>query len=208
MLTGEGAFVFLSQELRHFNFSSVTDVNSFDVFKTKIFNETLETLFVDFWIIKNEYLNSTGEKCTRSGVRTHAGMPPLELKSNALTTRPSWLTSAKKVTNLIRHSRSGSAQGQSFLVRGWSLSVTLNCGWSELAYVFGLAGQWLFDSGRPLVCHEGSTAVQYGPTFSLCPSHAKKKHLGIRLLNSGTHGICQTLERIRLIDVSRDFWAF
>ena len=48
MLTGEGAFVFLSQELRHFNFSSVTDVNSFDVFKTKIFNETLETLFVDF----------------------------------------------------------------------------------------------------------------------------------------------------------------
>ena len=31
------------------------------------------------------------KKFTRSGVRTHAGMPPLELKSNALTTRPSWL---------------------------------------------------------------------------------------------------------------------
>ena len=30
------------------------------------------------------------KKFTRSGVRTHAGMPPLELKSNALTTRPSW----------------------------------------------------------------------------------------------------------------------
>ena len=28
---------------------------------------------------------------TRSGVRTHAGIRPLELKSNALTTRPSWL---------------------------------------------------------------------------------------------------------------------
>ena len=31
------------------------------------------------------------KKIIRSGVRTHAGMPPLELKSNALTTRPSWL---------------------------------------------------------------------------------------------------------------------
>ena len=30
------------------------------------------------------------KKNTRSGVRTHAGIPPLELKSNALTTRPSW----------------------------------------------------------------------------------------------------------------------
>ena len=30
------------------------------------------------------------KKFTRSEVRTHAGMPPLELKSNALTTRPSW----------------------------------------------------------------------------------------------------------------------
>ena len=28
---------------------------------------------------------------TRSGVRTHADIRPLELKSNALTTRPSWL---------------------------------------------------------------------------------------------------------------------
>ena len=28
---------------------------------------------------------------TRSGVRTHAGICPLDLKSNALTTRPSWL---------------------------------------------------------------------------------------------------------------------
>ena len=27
---------------------------------------------------------------TRSGVRTHADIRPLELKSNALTTRPSW----------------------------------------------------------------------------------------------------------------------
>ena len=31
------------------------------------------------------------KKFTRSEVRTHAGIPPLELKSNALTTRPSWL---------------------------------------------------------------------------------------------------------------------
>ena len=30
------------------------------------------------------------KKITRSEVRTHAGIPPLELKSNALTTRPSW----------------------------------------------------------------------------------------------------------------------
>ena len=29
-------------------------------------------------------------KSTRSGVRTHEGFCPLELKSNALTTRPSW----------------------------------------------------------------------------------------------------------------------
>ena len=28
---------------------------------------------------------------TRSGVRTHADIRPLELKSNALTTQPSWL---------------------------------------------------------------------------------------------------------------------
>ena len=27
---------------------------------------------------------------TRSGVRTHEDLRPLELKSNALTTRPSW----------------------------------------------------------------------------------------------------------------------
>ena len=30
---------------------------------------------------------------TRSGVRTHADICPLELKSNALTTRPSWFES-------------------------------------------------------------------------------------------------------------------
>lgn len=30
---------------------------------------------------------------TRSGVRTHADICPLELKSNALTTRPSWFVS-------------------------------------------------------------------------------------------------------------------
>ena len=33
---------------------------------------------------------SKRKEITRSGVRTHAGIPPLELKSNALTTRPSW----------------------------------------------------------------------------------------------------------------------
>ena len=38
----------------------------------------------------NNFLNNF-KKCTRSEVRTHAGIPPLELKSNALTTRPSWL---------------------------------------------------------------------------------------------------------------------
>ena len=36
-------------------------------------------------------MNSVFKKDTRSEVRTHAGIPPLELKSNALTTRPSWL---------------------------------------------------------------------------------------------------------------------
>ena len=36
-----------------------------------------------------EFLSKTG--VTRSGVRTHADIRPLELKSNALTTRPSWL---------------------------------------------------------------------------------------------------------------------
>ena len=35
---------------------------------------------------------SKRKEITRSGVRTHAGIPPLELKSNALTTRPSWST--------------------------------------------------------------------------------------------------------------------
>ena len=30
------------------------------------------------------------QRATRSGVRTHADIRPLELKSNALTTRPSW----------------------------------------------------------------------------------------------------------------------
>ena len=38
-----------------------------------------------------QYLYVTNVLFTRSEVRTHADIRPLELKSNALTTRPSWL---------------------------------------------------------------------------------------------------------------------
>ena len=41
------------------------------------------------------------KKFTRSGVRTHAGMPPLELKSNALTTRPSWLSFIERIYRFV-----------------------------------------------------------------------------------------------------------
>ena len=44
---------------------------------------------------------------TRSGVRTHADIRPLELKSNALTTRPSWLISLTYVCHDILSSDAG-----------------------------------------------------------------------------------------------------
>ena len=39
---------------------------------------------------KKTFLRFSARQITRSGVRTHADNRPLELKSNALTTRPSW----------------------------------------------------------------------------------------------------------------------
>ena len=39
---------------------------------------------------KNIFLRLQITEWTRSGVRTHADICPLDLKSNALTTRPSW----------------------------------------------------------------------------------------------------------------------
>ncbi|KAI4886786.1 hypothetical protein NFI96_000951 [Prochilodus magdalenae] len=45
----------------------------------------------------------TAKPITRSGVRTHEGMCPLDLKSNALTTRPSWYSLTTPVAVLPPH---------------------------------------------------------------------------------------------------------
>lgn len=45
------------------------------------------------------------EAPTRSGVRTHAGMRPLDLKSNAFTTRPSWWAACCPLASQVLSSR-------------------------------------------------------------------------------------------------------
>ena len=65
---------------------------------------SIQSLFRKLWLIeymenrKKSYKKTSdghysNPSSTRSGVRTHADIRPLELKSNALTTRPSWWNS-------------------------------------------------------------------------------------------------------------------
>ena len=53
-------------------------------------------------LMVSEKTREEEKEFTRSGVRTHADIRPLELKSNALTTRPSWLKNVESYnqTNL------------------------------------------------------------------------------------------------------------